>query len=57
MAGAPCRVAVVGLGMAVLPHARSLAELQEAGRVEVAGAWSRSAERRAAFAGRFPPCR
>jgi UDP-N-acetyl-2-amino-2-deoxyglucuronate dehydrogenase len=51
---APRRVAVVGLGMAVLPHAKSLADLQEAGRVEVAGAWSRGGERRAAFAARFP---
>jgi UDP-N-acetyl-2-amino-2-deoxyglucuronate dehydrogenase len=50
----PRRVAVIGLGMAVTPHARSLVDLAEAGRVEVAGAWSRSAERRSAFAARFP---
>ena len=50
----PRRVAVIGLGMAVTPHAKSLVDLVEAGRVEVAGAWSRSAERRAAFAARFP---
>jgi predicted dehydrogenase len=47
-------VAVIGLGMAVTPHARSLVDLAEAGRVTVAGAWSRSPERRAAFAARFP---
>src|SRR5215212_2972690 len=50
----PTRIAVIGLGMAVLPHARSLVELQAEGRVVVVGAWSRSAERRAAFAQRFP---
>ena len=50
----PRRVAVIGLGMAVTPHARSLVDLAEAGRVTVAGAWSRSPERRAAFAARFP---
>ena len=48
----PLRIAVLGLGMAVQPHARSLVELQEEGRVEVLGCWSRSAERRAAFAER-----
>ena len=48
------RVAMIGLGMAVVPHARSLVDLQEAGRIEVAGAWSRSPERRTAFAGQFP---
>ena len=46
------RVALVGLGMAVTPHAKSLADLQD--RVEVAWAMSRSEERRAAFAARFP---
>ncbi|MFL5336259.1 MAG: Gfo/Idh/MocA family protein [Geminicoccaceae bacterium] len=50
----PTRIAVIGLGMAVLPHARSLVELQAEGRVVVLGAWSRSAERRATFAQRFP---
>lgn len=54
MPAQPRRVAVIGLGMAVLPHARSLVELAAAGRVTVAGAWSRSAERRAAFARDFP---
>ena len=46
------RAAIVGLGMAVTPHARSLADL--AGRVEVACAYSPSAARRAAFAAKFP---
>ncbi len=46
------RVALVGLGMAVTPHARSLVDLVD--RVEVAWAFSPSAERRAAFAERFP---
>lgn len=41
------RIGLIGLGMAVTPHARSLIELAE--RVEVRG-YSPSAERRAAFA-------
>jgi len=45
------RVAIIGLGMAVRPHARSLADLGD--RVEVAWAFSRSEERRRAFAGQF----
>jgi UDP-N-acetyl-2-amino-2-deoxyglucuronate dehydrogenase len=45
-------VAIIGLGMAATPHARSLADLGE--RIEVRAAWSRSAERRAAFAASFP---
>ena len=45
------RIAVVGLGMAVTPHAMSLLDLQ--GRVEVAHAFSRSEARRRAFAERF----
>jgi predicted dehydrogenase len=45
------RVAIVGLGMAVTPHAKSLLDLGE--RVEVAYAFSPSAERRAAFGQRF----
>ncbi|SMF91563.1 Predicted dehydrogenase [Azospirillum oryzae] len=44
------RVGVIGLGMASPPHAQSLIDL--AGRVEVAGCFSPSAERRAAFAAR-----
>jgi predicted dehydrogenase len=46
------RIALVGLGMAVTPHARSLVDL--AGRVEVAAAFSPSPARRAAFAAKFP---
>lgn len=45
------RLAIVGLGMAVTPHARSLQDLGD--RVEVAQAFSRSQARRDAFAGRF----
>jgi len=50
------RVGVVGLGMAVTPHAKSLVDLKA--RVEVAYACSPSAERRKQFAERFafPPC-
>src|ERR1044071_6602720 len=44
------RVAIVGLGMAVAPHAKSLQDL----KVEVAYAYSPSAARRAQFAQRFP---
>jgi predicted dehydrogenase len=44
------RIALVGLGMAVAPHAQSLRDLH--GRVEVL-AYSPSRERRAAFATRF----
>jgi predicted dehydrogenase len=46
------RVAVVGLGMAVTPHAKSLVDLKH--RVEVAYAYSPSAARRKNFAERFP---
>ena len=46
------RIALVGLGMAVTPHAKSLLDL--ASRVEVAFAYSPSAERRKSFASRFP---
>jgi len=46
------RVGLIGLGMAVTPHAKSLIDLRE--RVEVAYAFSPSAERRAKFAARFP---
>jgi UDP-N-acetyl-2-amino-2-deoxyglucuronate dehydrogenase len=42
----PCRIAVIGLGMAVTPHARSLQDLQRAGTLEVAAIWSPSATRR-----------
>lgn len=46
------RVALLGLGLAAPPHARSLTDLRD--RVEVLHAWSRSPERCAAFAARFP---
>ena len=46
------RLAIIGLGMAVTPHARSLLDVAE--RIEVAGAYSRSEARRADFASRFP---
>jgi UDP-N-acetyl-2-amino-2-deoxyglucuronate dehydrogenase len=45
------RIAVIGLGMAVTPHAKSLLDLRD--RVEVACAFSRSEARRQAFAERF----
>jgi predicted dehydrogenase len=50
------RVGVVGLGMAVTPHAKSLLDLKD--RVQVAYAFSPSAERRRKFAERFafPQC-
>ncbi|MEX0851673.1 MAG: Gfo/Idh/MocA family oxidoreductase, partial [Bauldia sp.] len=46
------RLAIVGLGMAVTPHARSLLDLKD--RVEVVHAFSPSQRRRRAFAERFP---
>ncbi len=46
------RIALIGLGMAVTPHAKSLVDLQD--RVEVVAAMSRSEGRRAAFAAQFP---
>lgn len=46
------RIALIGLGMAVTPHAKGLMDL--AGLVEVAHAFSPSAARRAAFGARFP---
>lgn len=45
------RIGVIGLGMASAPHARSLLDLAD--RVEVAGVFSPSPERRAAFAARY----
>jgi UDP-N-acetyl-2-amino-2-deoxyglucuronate dehydrogenase len=45
------RVGIVGLGMAVTPHAKSLIDLKD--RVEVAYAFSPSQERRAKFASQF----
>ena len=46
------RLAIVGLGMAVTPHARGLVDLAD--KVEVVHAFSPSASRREAFAERFP---
>jgi UDP-N-acetyl-2-amino-2-deoxyglucuronate dehydrogenase len=46
------RLAIVGLGMAVTPHARGLMDLSD--KVEVVHAFSPSAERRHAFGDRFP---
>jgi len=50
------RIAIVGLGMAVVPHARSALDLAD--RVDVAYAYSPSVERRAKFAQMFafPQC-
>ena len=45
------RCAIIGLGMAVTPHAKSLVDLRD--RVEVARAYSPTAGRRDAFAVRF----
>ncbi len=44
-------IALIGLGMAVAPHAKSLLDLTD--RVSVAAAFSPSAERRDAFAGQY----
>ncbi|MDH3715041.1 MAG: Gfo/Idh/MocA family oxidoreductase [Gammaproteobacteria bacterium] len=49
---AKLRIAIVGLGMAVTPHAQSYLQLRD--RVEVVYAFSPSAERRRAFAEKFP---
>ena len=46
------RIAIIGLGMAVVPHAKSALDLAD--RAEVAYAYSPSAERRAKFAEKFP---
>jgi predicted dehydrogenase len=50
------KVGIVGLGMAVTPHAKSLLDLKD--RLQVAYAFSPSAERRRKFAERFafPQC-
>jgi UDP-N-acetyl-2-amino-2-deoxyglucuronate dehydrogenase len=50
------RLAIVGLGMAVTPHARGLVDLAD--KIEVAHAFSPSAARRDAFSERFdyPTC-
>jgi predicted dehydrogenase len=46
------RLGIVGLGMAVAPHAKSLVDLRD--RVEVAHAFSPSPARRAKFGAQFP---
>lgn len=46
------RIALIGLGMAVKPHALAVLDLHE--RVEVAAAYARSPERRAHFAASSP---
>ena len=46
------KVGIVGLGMAVTPHAKSLLDLKD--RVQVAYVYSPSKERRSSFAARFP---
>lgn len=46
------RIAIVGLGMAVTPHAKGLMDLAD--RVEVVHAFSPSAARRQAFGEKFP---
>ncbi len=46
------RIAIIGLGMAVTPHAKSLIDLKD--RVEVAHAFSPSEARRKSFAEKFP---
>jgi UDP-N-acetyl-2-amino-2-deoxyglucuronate dehydrogenase len=46
------RLAIIGLGMAVTPHAKGLVDLAD--RVEVAASFSRSPERGKAFAAKFP---
>ena len=49
---AKTRIALIGLGMAVTPHAKGLLDLKD--RVEIAYAFSPSAKRREAFGARFP---
>ena len=46
------RIAIIGLGMAATPHAKSLLDLRD--RVDVVAAFSPTAERRRSFAERFP---
>lgn len=46
------RIAIIGLGMAVTPHAKSLIDLKD--RVEVAAAFSPSEARRKSFSEKFP---
>jgi UDP-N-acetyl-2-amino-2-deoxyglucuronate dehydrogenase len=46
------RIALIGLGMAVTPHAKSMVDLKD--RVEIVHAFSPSEARRKAFAEKFP---
>lgn len=48
------KIALIGLGMAVGPHAKGLVDLVNAGRAEVTAAFAPSAERRARFTSQFP---
>ncbi|MEZ5853920.1 MAG: Gfo/Idh/MocA family oxidoreductase [Hyphomicrobiaceae bacterium] len=48
------RIALVGLGMAVAPHAKGLLDLEREGLCEVVAAYAPSAERRAAFSATYP---
>ncbi|NGM19614.1 Gfo/Idh/MocA family oxidoreductase [Roseomonas stagni] len=47
------RVGLIGLGMAAQPHMLALRDLEAEGRLRLAGGFSPSAERRAAFATRW----
>jgi predicted dehydrogenase len=48
------RIALIGLGMAVMPHAKGLIDLAAEGKAEVAAAFSPSEARRGKFAASFP---
>lgn len=48
------RIALIGLGMAVTPHAKGLFDLQRDGKAEVVAAFAPSSERRRAFSRVFP---
>jgi len=47
------RIGIVGLGMAVQPHMLAIRDLEQAGRLHLAGGFAPSAARRAAFAVRW----
>ena len=48
------RIALIGLGMAVGPHAKGLVDLVAAGKAEVVAAFAPSVERRRKFTALFP---
>jgi len=48
------RIALIGLGMAVTPHAKGLLDLQREGKAEIAAAFAPSVKRRESFAAAFP---